>query len=109
MLEPRHASWFTTAADQWLASRRVARVAADPAPAPGAGLPGGFGAHVYFRLHGSPDMYRSAYERDRLQTIQKSVRAAGAVGAERWVIFDNTASGAAAADALALVRMAEPH
>lgn len=109
VLEPRHASWFTTSADQWLASRRVARVAADPAPAPGAGLPGGFGALVYFRLHGSPDMYRSAYERDWLQTILKRVRAAGAVGAERWVIFDNTASGAAAADALALVRMAQPH
>ena len=108
VLEPRHASWFTTSADQWLASRRVARVAADPAPAPGAGLSGGFGAHVYFRLHGSPDMYRSAYGRDRLKAILQRVRATGPVATERWVIFDNTASGAAAADALSFVRMAEP-
>ncbi|NWE51825.1 DUF72 domain-containing protein [Brevundimonas sp. P7753] len=106
VLEPRHASWFTTSADLWLASRRVARVAADPEPAPGAGLPGGSGAHVYFRLHGSPDMYRSAYGLDRLKAILQRVRAAGPAGAERWAIFDNTASGAAAANALALVRMA---
>lgn len=106
VMEPRHPSWFTASADHWLASRRVARVAADPEPAPGAGLPGGSGSHVYFRLHGSPDMYRSAYGRDRLEAILQRVMAAGEVGAERWVIFDNTASGAAAADALALARMA---
>ncbi len=51
-------------------------------------------------------MYRSAYGRDRLKAILQRVMAAGEVGAERWVIFDNTASGAAAADALALARMA---
>jgi uncharacterized protein YecE (DUF72 family) len=32
--------------------------------------------------------------------------AAGAAGAERWVVFDNTASGEAAADALALAALA---
>jgi len=106
VLEPRHDSWFTAAADHWLASRRVARVAADPEPAPGAGLPGGSEGQVYFRLHGSPHMYRSAYGTDRLKTILQRVAAAGEVGAERWVIFDNTASGAAAADALALAGLA---
>lgn len=51
-------------------------------------------------------MYRSAYGTDRLKTILQRVAAAGEVGAERWVIFDNTASGAAAADALALAGLA---
>ena len=72
---------------------------------PFLGVPA-FGSPRYFRLHGSPDMYRSAYGRDRLKAILQRVMAAGEVGAERWVIFDNTASGAAAADALALARMA---
>lgn len=107
VLEPRHASWFTPAVDRWLASRQVARVATDPEPAPGAGQPGGSAIQVYFRLHGSPDMYRSAYGRDRLKTILRSIEAAGAVKAEPWVIFDNTASGAAAADALLFREMAE--
>ncbi len=106
VVEPRHASWFTASADQWLAARQVARVAADPEPAPGAGMPGGAGGLVYFRLHGSPEMYRSAYGRDRLKIILQEVMAGGEAGAERWVIFDNTASGAAAADALALADMA---
>lgn len=105
VLEPRHASWFTASVDRWLASRKVARVAADPGPTPGAALPGGSGDHVYFRLHGSPDMYRSAYGRDRLEVILQTVRAAGAVEAERWVIFDNTASGEAARDALTFAEM----
>ncbi|WP_313002086.1 DUF72 domain-containing protein [Brevundimonas sp.] len=106
VIEPRHASWFTASADHWLAARQVARVAADPEPAPGAGMPGGSRGLVYFRLHGSPEMYRSAYGRDRLEVILQGVMAAGEAGAERWVVFDNTASGAAAADALALARMA---
>lgn len=106
VLEPRHPSWFTASADDWLASRQVARVAADPEPAPGAGRPGGAASLVYFRLHGSPDMYRSAYGGERLKAILQRVMAAGAAGAERWVVFDNTASGEAAADALALAALA---
>src|SRR6187551_2667758 len=37
--EPRHASWFTPDAGDWLAAREVARVAADPAKVPGGGEP----------------------------------------------------------------------
>ena len=33
--EPRHASWFTPDANDWLAAREIARVAADPAQVPG--------------------------------------------------------------------------
>jgi uncharacterized protein YecE (DUF72 family) len=32
--EPRHASWFTPEISDWLTERRIARVAADPAPVP---------------------------------------------------------------------------
>jgi len=104
VIELRHPSWFTEAADRLLADHGAARVAADPEPVPGAGLPGGDGC-VYFRLHGSPVMYRSAYGRERLKTILDEVLTWGSRDSDRWVIFDNTAMGEAAADALALSHM----
>ena len=55
--EPRHASWFTPDAESLLLDHRIARVAADPAPAPAAAEPGGWSGLTYFRLHGSPRRY----------------------------------------------------
>ncbi len=107
--EPRHASWFDPAADRSLVRWRIGRVAADPARWPSAALPGGWlgpagdgvGAVLYHRWHGSPRMYWSAYGDAWLQA-----RAAELVrwphGADCWCIFDNTAAGAAASDALRL-------
>jgi uncharacterized protein YecE (DUF72 family) len=60
--EPRHASWFTVAAETLLTKRRIARVAADPSIVPLAALPGGHRECVYFRWHGSPRMYFSSYD-----------------------------------------------
>lgn len=102
--EPRHPSWFAPAADALLAARRVARVAADPAPVPAAAEPGGWPGLVYRRLHGSPVIYRSAYEPAFLDALAARLAARRA---ETWCVFDNTASGAAAADALALLRRVE--
>ena len=45
--EPRHPSWFGTEAEALLARRRVARVAADPAPVPAAARPGGWNGLGY--------------------------------------------------------------
>jgi uncharacterized protein YecE (DUF72 family) len=98
--EPRHASWFTAEADEWLRERRIARVAADPARHDGAGTPGGWRGLSYYRLHGSPRTYYSSYGSDVLAKLRQELRADGA--AERWCIFDNTASGAAALNALEL-------
>jgi uncharacterized protein YecE (DUF72 family) len=94
--EPRHPSWFEPEADGLLREHRVARVAADPARTPQAARPGGWGGFAYWRLHGSPRMYWSAYGPERVTAL------AEAVEDPAWVVFDNTASGAAAADALDL-------
>jgi uncharacterized protein YecE (DUF72 family) len=59
--EPRHPSWFTDEAHALLTGERIARVAADPAPVPAAAEPGGWSGLIYFRLHGSPKRYYSAY------------------------------------------------
>jgi uncharacterized protein YecE (DUF72 family) len=99
--EPRHASWFMGQAEQILVSAQVARVAADPAPVPEAAQPGGWHGLVYYRLHGSPEMYASAYSAAYLDQLAQTVRAS-AQAAPTWCIFDNTALGAATANALEL-------
>lgn len=98
--EPRHPTWFTAQADEHLRALHVARVAADPARCDGADRPGGWGGLSYWRLHGSPVMYRSSYA-DRIDQYADRLRE-GPADARSWCIFDNTASSAAAADALAL-------
>lgn len=97
--EPRHPSWFEPEADSMLAGWRVARVAADPARVPAAAEPGGWDGLAYYRLHGSPVMYRSSYDDGRLESYAERI-AAGPAPA--WCIFDNTASSAATGDALKL-------
>lgn len=104
--EPRHPDWFTREADALLAAHRVARVAADPAVCEAARHPGGWDGLAYWRLHGSPRMYRSSYA-DRLAHYAELLAAEAKRGREAWCIFDNTASSAAAHDALALSRSLE--
>lgn len=105
VVEPRHASWFTAEADALLVRWRIARVAADPGLSDAARAPGGWSGLQYWRLHGSPRIYATAYGRERLETM-----AARLVG-PAWVVFDNTMFGAAADDALilqAILRGAAP-
>ena len=99
--EPRNASWFTEEADELLRAHRVCRVAADPALCAQAGEPGGWRGLAYWRLHGSPVMYRSSYA-DRIGEYAEALRQEG-YRSDAWCIFDNTASSAATGDALGLV------
>jgi uncharacterized protein YecE (DUF72 family) len=101
--EPRHASWFTDEADALLIAWRVARVAADPAAVSEAGRPGGWGGLAYYRLHGSPRRYYSAYSDEDVQRYAADLQAAGAP--TRWCIFDNTAGAAATSNAEAMRRL----
>ena len=97
--EPRHRSWFTPEAEEVLVSYRVARVAADPAPAAEAGEAGGWPGLRYTRLHGSPQTYRSSYD---AATIERHAAGARQAGVDSWTIFDNTMTGAATLNALAM-------
>jgi uncharacterized protein YecE (DUF72 family) len=98
--EPRNASWFTAEADALLIEHRVTRVAADPARVPEAAKHGGWRGLRYARLHGSPRIYYSSYD---AATIARLADEAAADEVETWTIFDNTASGAAAENALAML------
>ena len=94
--EPRHATWFTPPVSRLLSAHRIARVAADPARVPEAAKPGGWTGLRYYRLHGSPVTYRSPYSAEFLAALAPNVRP------QDWVIFDNTATGAATHNALQL-------
>jgi uncharacterized protein YecE (DUF72 family) len=98
-LEPRNATWFAPEAEALLRDLRIARVAADPPRVPTGGEPGGWPGFAYFRLHGSPRMYYSAYPPDWLDTLASRL----AAHREAWCIFDNTAGRAAVPDALHLL------
>jgi uncharacterized protein YecE (DUF72 family) len=106
--EPRHASWFTPHVSGWLAERRVARVASDPAPVPGAGAPGGWSGLAYYRWHGSPRIYYSDYDEIALAALGKRLDEQRQHDVSTWCILDNTALGAALGNALALTRHAQP-
>lgn len=98
--EPRHAGWFGPEAEGLLQRLRVARVAADPVRAPGAGEPGGWDGLVYYRLHGSPRIYYSDYDEAELAGMRRRLQAHRAAGVPAWCIFDNTAAFAALGNAL---------
>jgi uncharacterized protein YecE (DUF72 family) len=101
--EPRHASWFAARADGLLSEHRVGRVAADPARAPAAAVPGGWPGIAYFRLHGSPRMYWSVYDSAQLEHWARSLRSVPR-RVPIWCIFDNTAASGAAGNALYMQR-----
>ena len=101
--EPRHPSWFAAEADALLRELRIARVAADPAICHDAARPGGWDGLRYWRLHGSPVIYRSSYG-DRIDVYASELMREAAVDRDVWCIFDNTASSAGAGDALALTQ-----
>jgi uncharacterized protein YecE (DUF72 family) len=101
--EPRHPSWFESHADALLVAYRVARVATGPSTISAAKVPGGCtpeqGGITYYRLHGSPRKYWSRYPIDRIRGWADELQT-HALRSETWCIFDNTASGAAAENAL---------
>jgi uncharacterized protein YecE (DUF72 family) len=82
-------------------------VAADPAPVPGAGEPGGWRGLSYYRLHGSPRIYYSAYSPDYLKSIAERIVNDVEASIETWCIFDNTAAFAATGDALTVRRLVQ--
>jgi uncharacterized protein YecE (DUF72 family) len=97
--EARHATWFGAEASALLRELGITRVIADPCIGePGPYLP--TSETPYVRLHGSPRVYFSSYEPERLAKVKGWLREQR----DAWCIFDNTASGAATANALALLR-----
>ena len=103
--EARHASWFAPEVEALWQRHGIARVAADPPVPDGASRdPGGDARVRYWRWHGSPRVYYSAYEDDALRVLSSAMHASRGT---RWAIFDNTAHGHAVTDAMRLQSMLE--
>ncbi|MGW8391803.1 DUF72 domain-containing protein [Pseudoduganella sp. HUAS MS19] len=104
--EARHGTWFDNEATALLREMGVIRVVADPP----AGKPGPFIATndeaAYVRLHGSPQIYRSIYEPERLQQVASWLRDQRG---KALVIFDNTMSGTQNRQARALHKLLTSH
>lgn len=100
--EPRHATWFTPLGHVVLKDAGIACVQADPSPVPDTLCEGDPGL-LYLRLHGSPDVYYSAYDDAFLERIAMRIRDAQAKKQDVWCIFDNTARGEAIPNALTLI------
>ena len=107
VLEPRHVSWNSVEVDRMLEKHQITRVTADPPLMRARFEPSGDDALAYFRLHGVPVMYRSSYNAEELQAIAQEVHKCKATGGQVYVLFDNTASGAATINALELQRLIE--
>ncbi|HEY2913687.1 MAG TPA: DUF72 domain-containing protein [Candidatus Angelobacter sp.] len=103
VLEPRNVSWFGPEPDLMLQKFQIARVAADPTVVAQAAQPAGWPGLVYFRLHGSPRRYYSAYSQDFLSRMAEELSCLLQSKTPAWCIFDNTASGAALGNALDLI------
>src|ERR1700693_3495987 len=86
--EPRHGSWFDKRADDLLKAYQITRAAADPACVPEGSNPGGVSSLGYFRLHGSPRRYYSAYTPEYLNGLSSKL-ADLAITARVWCVFDN--------------------
>ncbi|MCW0453778.1 DUF72 domain-containing protein [Xanthomonas sacchari] len=99
--EPRHVSWFSARAEALWQRHRIARVAADPALTASAAQPAG-AAPAYWRWHGAPRLYYSAYADATLRNLAERVLATTPHPHEAWVIFDNTALGHALDNAATL-------
>lgn len=107
--EPRNASWFDREADTLLDRLQVARVAADPALTSIAAIPGGWRGLSYWRLHGSPAMYRSPYNDEALDGYARRISAVRTEEHRTWCVFDNTAASEATGNALSLAeKLASP-
>lgn len=95
VLEARHPSWAAEEALELLESHDIDRVLADPAPVwPVADFSS---APAYVRLHGSPKMYYSSYPDEEIRAFYRLL------DDKSWCVFDNTASGAAIQNALAML------
>ena len=100
VLEARHPTWFADEVVARLDVHHVGQVGADPACVPAAAEPAGWPELAYLRLHGSPDVYYSAYDATFLDRLAERLRQHATRAREVWCIFDNTARFHATPNAL---------
>jgi len=96
VIEPRNETWVSKESRKLLKDYKISKVIADPerCPSPFKTING----LVYYRLHGSPIIYRSSYSKAYLKRLKKELQGYK----DAWCIFDNTTFGQATGNALEL-------
>jgi uncharacterized protein YecE (DUF72 family) len=106
IFEPRHKSWVSPQAIEILKEFSVNKVLADPEPCRAAlkDRPA-LEKNRYFRLHGSPQLYRSVYSGEFLEKLYKRLLSPLSHSKNTWIIFDNSMFGHATLNALSLKKL----
>jgi len=100
-IEPLHESWNLSTAQKLLRALQIARVQSDPDPCPPLFIENGE-TLAYYRLHGSPIIYRSNYDSMHLQYWREKVVESLHIKGKVWCIFDNTTFGYATKNAISM-------
>lgn len=103
VIEPRHQSWVE--AQPLLVEHHIAQAVVDPSRLGNDATPGGWQGLRYWRLHGWPRIYYSAYAHEWLEDKAQEIQTGMADGSPVWCIFDNTAQDAALGNALSMSRL----
>jgi uncharacterized protein YecE (DUF72 family) len=103
VIEPRHQSWVE--AQPLLVEHHIAQAVVDPSRLGNDATPGGWQGLRYWRLHGWPQIYYSAYSHEWLEDKAREIQTSMADGSPVWCIFDNTAQDAALGNALSMSRL----
>lgn len=105
VLEPRHISWCTSKALNLLEEFKISKALADPEPCKilKSQRPSVEKSVRYFRLHGSPEIYRSNYEPEALNRLYAKLKNPLSPTQQTWIIFDNTTFHFATQNALELI------
>lgn len=99
VVEPRNLTWLSQESKQLLKEYKISKVVADPERCPHKTKDVlKFGGISYFRLHGSPEIYKSSYSKNFLKDLAKDLNSYK----NCWCIFDNTTYGKATGNALTL-------
>jgi uncharacterized protein YecE (DUF72 family) len=101
-LEGRNLSWMSKESIELMKEFNLSKVDADPEKCPGE-----ISSEIkYYRLHGSPEIYKSDYDLEFLdQLFEKMSQHHGDV----WCIFDNTTLGHATNNAVAIMQKGVPY
>ncbi len=100
VVEPRHKSWASERALHLLAAHQINKVLADPEPCFVSRLRRQkVEKTIYFRLHGTPDIYKSRYGAEVIERIAIQIKKGLAEGKDVWCTFDNTTFGFGALNA----------
>jgi uncharacterized protein YecE (DUF72 family) len=101
--EPRHQSWASPAATDLLHAYSINKVLADPElcrlSAEQRAL---LESTRYYRLHGTPEIYKSRYEIERIHNLAEKMEHPSTLAEHTWCIFDNTTFGFATENAYEL-------